>query len=136
MLMHFQRQSDFVLFGGERMIDDLYPIESLNRLILEISEVFEIPPPPTPSRNVRRRHRFPLLATMLNRTKRGTQAILPQTYWKPAHDLALKLLTEQGSHRDLKRHREVKEFIEAYYIKDAKLYREVRDWGRSDTRPC
>ena len=27
MLMHFQRQSDFVLFGGERMIDDLYPME-------------------------------------------------------------------------------------------------------------
>jgi len=122
-LMHFLPQSDFIYLNGEKIVNDVIPIERMDVLIEKISKHLDILPPETRVANERRQSKIPMLKSVLYHAKKMSRVVLPESLWRKLHNMAIKLLTKKNDEQLDLGSLGVEAFVAEHYAKDAEIHR-------------
>ncbi|WP_456388107.1 sulfotransferase family 2 domain-containing protein [Profundibacter sp.] len=124
-LMHFLPQSDFIYLDGEKIVNDIIPIERMDVLIERISRHLGISPPEKNVANERRQSKVPMLKSTLHRAKKLSRLILPKPIWRKLHNTAISLLTKKNEDQLDIRALGIESFIAEHYAQDTEIHRKA-----------
>ncbi|MEM7722432.1 MAG: sulfotransferase family 2 domain-containing protein [Pseudomonadota bacterium] len=122
---HFVRQNDFTDADGARVVQNIYPIEALDQLVLRFGEITERSLSPNMKLNQSVALKVPALKRPVIAVKDGLKAVLPLKLYSRLKDVGLSMLATRGHDKRLSVFAEqdgVTRFIQTYYAEDYKLH--------------
>ena len=131
--IHFAKQVDYVDLDGQRVIDNIYPIEQLPDMLRRIGELAGAALENPQRKNERLLYNSKILHRADDLAQRIIVSSVPRCIWKPVFSLVKRHLLEFGalskwSHRHAGAFRSAKvhRFVAEFYADDVRLYEEVR----------
>ncbi len=125
--VHFTRQSDFVEIDGERMVQNIFPVEHLDRFARAIARRIGIDELPMGHANKTTVFRYPQLKHVAQTGSAVARRVLPGTLHDTLRRSARKMLMKSGASTEqpVFAETQVRDFIANYYKADIALYKEV-----------
>ena len=131
-LIHFARQIDYIEIDGHRPIENIYTVEEMDQLFLEIENITSHSFRADDVKNIRFQYKYPGLIP-IDRVARGTlSAVLPASLWIPFSSAIKRALIRNGIlqkkpelHSDTFTSCYVQNFISDFYRDDVTLYNEI-----------
>ncbi|WP_050605758.1 sulfotransferase family 2 domain-containing protein [Ruegeria sp. 6PALISEP08] len=125
--IHFSRQSDFIRFNGERLVQHLYPVERLDLLVQALSRQIGTDMLEIGHANKTTVFRHPALKRATYKGSALARRLLPAPVHETLRVSARRVLMKPGS---IQPHPvfcepDVQNFVREYYAADIALYQEV-----------
>ncbi|MGG7565652.1 hypothetical protein ACQ5SO_05755 [Rhodovulum sp. DZ06] len=124
-LIHFQRQSDYIVLDGERVVDEIVPLQRIARLYAELSGMIGQDLDPARRRNQRVPLRFKGLAGPLYKVNDLARNTLPAGLYHRVKSAALPIVSKSpdaGPAAEEALGPAVEAFVDEFYADDLRLY--------------
>ncbi len=125
--IHFARQSDFVQIDGKRLVQNLYPVEHLDRFVASLGQHIGTDALEIGHANETKILRHPQLKHVLYSGSAFARRVLPSSLHESLRLSARRVLMKPGDTDELSMFDMpyVREFIKTYYSSDIALHQEV-----------
>ncbi len=125
--IHFSRQSDFVEFNGERVVQKLYPVERLDLLIQALSRHIGTDTLEIGHANKTTVFRYPQLKRITYRSSALARRCLPGPVHETLRVFARRTLMKPGGAQPhpVFSEPDAEDFVRSYYAADIALHQEV-----------
>lgn len=126
--IHFTRQSDFVQIDGKRLVQNIFPVEHLDRFACALARHIGADTLSVGHANKTTVFRYPQLKQVAQSSSALARRVLPGSVHETLRRSARKVLMKPGGSADASVFEEaqVRDFITSYYKADIALYQEVR----------
>lgn len=140
-MVHFCKQVDFVFLNGEKIVDNVFPLSSIDKLLAQINSITGAPCLVVNRENEGLRYAYKNIQYVDKIAQSVFKAIMPREMWKPIFGSIKKAYVRSGilkrwedRYRDVFQSDHVQAFIKEYYADDIKLFNSSFDDLNTENR--